>query len=147
MNDDFPGYKIYHYGAIVVRMGYQSYREPANIKEEGDHMEEFPSGSIGAGSFCFHKDCLLEVGYLPEALNPYSFADGCKEQMPEIEKWYGPRPTPHIRTAKTLGNPWGDDWFMFYKLTRKFKSKALPIGPYVQFVRAQPWSLKGRDDR
>ena len=147
MNDDFPGYKVYHYGAIVVRMGYQSWRETANLKEEGEGMERFASGGIGSGSFCFHKSVLDEVGYLPEAINPYSFADKCKEELPEIQDWYGPPPTIKTVGSKTLGNPWGDDWYMFYKITRKFKSKGLPIAPYIQFVRKQPWSLRHNDDK
>jgi glycosyltransferase involved in cell wall biosynthesis len=147
MNDDFPGFKCYHYGAIVVRMGYQSVRETPGYKEYGDAMERFPSGSIGCGSFCFHRSVLDKVGYLPEAINPYLFADVCKTESPEIQDWYGPPPTVRTGGSKTLGNPWGDDWYMFYKITRKFKSKGLPIAPYVQFVRRQPWSLKVDDDR
>jgi len=147
MNDDFPGYKCYHYGAVVVRMGYQSVRNTPEYKEEGDGMERFHSGGIGCGSFCFHKSVLDTVGYLPEAINPYLFADACKKESPEIQDWYGPPPTVRTGGSKTIGNPWGDDWFMFYKITRKFKSKALPIAPYIQFVRRQPWSLKTADDR
>lgn len=146
MNDDFPGYMCYHYGAIVVRMGYQSVRDTANIAEEGDHMAEFPSGLLGTGSFCFNRKVLDEVGYLPETINPFLFADAMKENHPEIVKWYGPIPTNKVGNSKTLGNPWGDDWAMFYKITRKYKSKGLPIAPYVQFVRRQCFSFK-KDDQ
>lgn len=142
MHDDFPGYKCYHFGATIVRMGYQSVRHAPDLKEEGEGMEEFSSGSIGAGSFCFHKSVLDEVGYLPEAINPYLFADACKKESPAIEKWFG---KTYLEGGKTLGNPWGDDWYMFYKITRKFKSKDLPIAPYVQFVRRQPFSWRQDD--
>ncbi len=142
MNDDFPGYKCYHYGAIVVRMGYQSLREPQHLREEGEGMEMFSSGSTGAGSFCFHQSVLDTVGYLPDEINPYRFADACKRENPEIEQWYGPT---YMKGGKTLGNPWGDDWYMFYKITRKFKSKDLPIAPYVQYVRRQPWNWRSND--
>lgn len=140
MTEDFPGYQCYNFGAIVVRMGYQSVRETQELKEEGDGMEAFPSGGTGAGSFVFHKDCLKEVGYLPEKVNPYLFSDACKEERPEITNWYGGK---YLEGGKTLGNPWGDDWYMFYKITRKFKTKALPIAPYVQFVRRNPFSWRG----
>ena len=139
MIDDFPGYKCYHFGAIIVRMGKQSLRDTLDLKEEGEGMERFRAGHIGAGSFVFHKDCLEKVGYLPEAINPYLFGDMAKEEMPEIKEWYGPRQNDG---GKELGNPWGDDWYMFYKITRKFKSKALPIAPYVQFVRRQSFSFQ-----
>ncbi len=141
MTEDFPGYKCYHYGAIVVRMGFQNVRETFDLKEEGEGMEKFHSGKIGAGSFCFHKDC-LKLGYLPEVINPYLFADAAKEEFPEFAEWYGPTPTIKTPNSKTLGNPWGDDYYMFYKITRKFKSKGLPIAPYIQFVRRQGFSFQ-----
>jgi glycosyltransferase involved in cell wall biosynthesis len=150
MTEDYPGYKCYNYGATIVRMGFQSVRETREYKEnpEGsdEAMERFPSGGIGSGSFCFHKSCLNDVGYLPEGINPYQFADMAKEERPEIVEWYGPIPTNKISGSKSLGNPWGDDWYMFYKITRKFKSKALPIAPYVQYVRRQGFSFQPLKD-
>lgn len=139
ISDDFPGYKCYHFGATVIRMGKQSVRETANLKEEGDGMERFKSGCIGAGSFVFHKDCLKEAGYLPEGINPYHFGDLAKKESPEIMEWFGPL---YLEGGNSLGNPWGDDWYMFYKITRKFKSKALPIAPYLHFIRRQRFSFQ-----
>lgn len=143
MIDDFPGYKCYHFGATVVRMGYQSVRGTPEIKEEGEGMERFRSGSIGCGSFVFHRECLDKVGYLPDAINPYKFADAAKDEMPEIMEWYGPK---YMEGGKEMGNPWGDDWYMFYKITRKYKSKGLPIAPYIQFVRRQPFSFREKEN-
>lgn len=142
MTEDFPGYKCYHFGAIVVRMGRQSVREPYEIPEEGDKMARFPSGHIGTGSFVFYKECLETVGYPPEAINPYDFADRAKEELPEIMEWFGPIPTNKVPNSKSLGNPWGDDWYTLYKITRKYKSKCLPIAPYIQFVRRQKFSFQ-----
>jgi len=139
MVDDFPGYKCYHYGATVVRMGRQSVRDTFDLKEEGEGMAKFDSGHIGSGSFCFHKDCLKEVGYLPDEINPYLFADVAKKEFPELKEWFGPL---YLEGGNSLGNPWGDDYLMFYKITRKFKSKALPIAPYIQFVRRQQFSFQ-----
>jgi len=142
MTEDFPGYMCYHFGATIIRMGFQSVRESYEILEEGGGMAKFPSGHIGAGSFVFHKECLEKVGYLPEAINPYLFADMAKNESPEIIEWYGPIPTNKVPASKTLGNPWGEDWYMFYKITRKYKSKCLPIAPYIQFVRRQKFSFQ-----
>lgn len=139
MTEDYPGYKCYHFGSIVVRMGIQTIRETLDLKEEGEGMEEFKSGGIGSGSFVFHRECLKKVGYLPEAINPYLFADAAKNEHPEIMEWYGPL---YMKGGKELGNPWGDDWYMFYKITRKYKSKGLPIAPYIQFVRRQKFSFQ-----
>ena len=143
MTEDYPGYKCYHFGAIVVRMGYQSLRQTQELKEENNHMEFFRSGGTGAGSFVFHKSILADVGFLPECLNPYRFADLCKEESPELIQHYGPK---YLEGGKELGNPWGDDWYMFYKITRKYKSKGLPIAPYIQYVRRQRFSFQPAKD-
>ena len=146
MTEDYPDYECYHFGATIVRMGFQSVREPYEIAEEGEGMARFPSGHTGAGSFVFHKECLEKVGYLPEAINPYQFADMAKEELPEIQEWFGSPITIKTPGSKTLGNPWGDDWYMFYKITRKYKSKCLPIAPYIQFVRRQKFSFQPARD-
>lgn len=143
MTEDFPGYQCYNYGAMVVRMGHQSVRDTHYLKEEGEGMEEFSSGHTGAGSFCFHKSVLDTVGYLPETLSPHSFGDLCKEESPSLVPMLG---GPYREGGRDLGNPWGDDYYMFYKITRKFKSKALPIAPYVQFVRRQRFSFQPKRD-
>jgi glycosyltransferase involved in cell wall biosynthesis len=67
--------------------------------------EEFKSGRIAAGTFMWHRS-LMQYLNLPDAKDPYSLAD-----MAEIPG-YG------SKTA-TLGNPWGEDFLIFYRLTRK----------------------------
>jgi len=37
--------------------------------------------------------------------------------------------------SKPLGNPWGDDYYYFYTITRKFKSKPLELILYVNHTR------------
>ena len=143
MTEDYPGYMCYNYGAIVVRMGYQSLRNPQELRENGEGMESFASGSTGCGSFCFNKSVLDTVGYLPETMNPHRFADMCKEETPQIKEMFGGK---YLEGGKDLGNPWGDDYYMFWKITRKFKSKVLPIAPYIQFVRRQRFSFQPKRD-
>lgn len=130
--NEYPDYKIFHWGAIVCGLRGYRVRECVDIKEEGKGMERFKSGSIGAGSFIFKRELLKEVGYLPEVGSPYKLSDLAKEEFPEIVEWYGPT---YLEGGKELGNPWGDDWLMFYKLTRKHKSKGVPFLTYVQYVR------------
>ena len=132
--NEYPEYKIFHFGTLVCKLRYYTVRETPNIKEEGEGMERFSSGKIGAGSFIFKRELLDEVGYLPEARRgtPYAFADIAKEESPEIMEWYGPK---YMEGGKELGNPWGEDWYMFYKLTRKHKSKGLPFILYLNYIR------------
>lgn len=127
-----PEYKIFHFGALVCRLKNYSVRPALHIKEEGEGMERFSGGGIGTGSFVFKRDLLEEVGYLPEGRTCYMFADAAKAEMPEIMDWYGPK---YMEGGKELGNPWGEDWYMFYKLTRKHKSKELSIVPYIDYIR------------
>ena len=132
--NEYPDYKIFHFGALVCTLRNYRIREAANIQEEGEGMERFKSGSIGSGSFIFRRELLDEIGYLPEGEKgtPYAFSDAAKDMFPEIMEWYGPK---YMEGGKEMGNPWGDDWLMFYMLTRKHKSKALPFLTYLHYIR------------
>ena len=132
--NEYPDYKIFHFGSLVCKLRYYTVRNTFDIKEEGEGMERFKSGGIGAGSFIFKRELLDEVGYLPEPERntPYTFSDICKQQTPEIMEWFGPL---YMEGGKELGNPWGEDWYMFYKLTRKNKSKPLPFILYLNYIR------------
>jgi len=142
--NEYPDYKIFHFGAIVSGLRGYRVRDAANIGEEveGPGMEKFKSGCIGTGSFFFKRELLDDVGYLPVAGSPYKFADLAKEELPEIMEWFGPK---YLEGGKELGNPWGDDWFMFYKLTRKYKSKQVPFLTYVQYVRRSGFLQQDND--
>jgi len=56
--NEYPDYDIFHFGALVCKLRRYFIRETANIKEEGEGMERFKSGSIGAGSFIFKRKLL-----------------------------------------------------------------------------------------
>lgn len=132
--NEYPDYKIFHFGTLVCKLRYYTVRGTFDIQEEGEGMQRFKSGGIGAGSFIFKRELLDEVGYLPEPERntPYAFSDICKKESPEIMEWFGPL---YMEGGKELGNPWGEDWYMFYKLTRKHKSKGLPFILYLNYIR------------
>ena len=130
--NEYPDYKIFHFGTLVCKLKGYSVRPPLQIKEEGEGMEKFKSGGIGTGSFIFKRELLDSVGYLPEGRTCYAFADAAKKESPEIMEWFGPL---YMEGGKELGNPWGEDWYMFYKLTRKNKSKELPFIIYMDYIR------------
>ncbi len=133
--NEFPDYKVFNFGAICLwrnkvawteelqynGMTYRGVFKPAELEVGHEH---FDSGHIGTGSFIFHKDCIKEVGLIPEVPSPYELAE--VSGIPG----YG-------RLVRPLGNPWGDDYYMFYKLTRKFKSKPLDMNLYLQHVRRE----------
>lgn len=135
--EKFPEFKLFNYGGIIFgREGPRDkevfsmtkLREPFVFK---DHSK-FKSGKIATGHFTFHKDAYKDVGEFPPVTNCYALGDAAKEEFPEMIEWYGPK---YREGGKELGNPWGDDYYYFYKLTRKYKSKQLPFHLYVQYPR------------
>lgn len=144
--NEYPDYKVFHFGTLVCRLRRYEIRDTFNIKEEGEGMESFRGGHIGTGSFIFNKELLGTVGYLPEGHNasPYAFADIAKNEHPEIKDRYGPK---YLEGGKELGNPWGEDWYMFYRITRKHKSKGLPFILYVNYIRRSGFIHQDEDLR
>lgn len=130
---DYPDAKCFNFGAIVmhrhreedrVRYTGMSIRPTFHPAWLGDHHEEFRSGRIGAGSFVFHRDVLDEIEWLPESIH----FDQVHKMATDLHHLY-PSPGPPI------GNPWGDDFIVFFRITRKFQSIPLDIALYIQHVR------------
>jgi glycosyltransferase involved in cell wall biosynthesis len=131
-----PDYKVFNFGAIVFfakgTRAQQSFagthlREPFKFED----YEEFDSGHIGTGSFIFHREVYQSVGGLIPAINCYVLADEAKREFPEIKKFKGEF---YMEGGKELGNPWGDDYYMFFKITRKYRCKTLPYYLYIQYA-------------
>ncbi len=78
----------------------------------------FVSGCITTGQFIFKKECLKKTGYLPytHLYGDFAIASG----IPGYG-WIDPQP-PRFpkKRVQVLGNPWGEDFYMFYKLTRHY---------------------------
>lgn len=131
--NEFSDYKCFNCATLVhhnrkdqnnkkAYYKYSTVRHTFKPKELDVGHVEFESGKIGTGQFVFHKSVIDEIGYLPEAKTWWTFAD-----MSGI-KGYG-------SNTKPLGNPWGEDYYYFYKITRKFKSKPLELTLYVNHLR------------
>lgn len=138
----FPEFKIFHYGGVVYweakTWDEEDYDPRTSIRPTPDIPENpggdvgmgfFPTGQIAAGHFCFRRELFEELGGLPNTSSPYEFAEIAAEEFPEFKDMMA------SRNVDTLGNPWGDDYYFYYKLTRKNKSKALPLNLYIQHVR------------
>src|SRR3990167_3489429 len=133
----YPDYEVFNFGAITNKIDITRARESHEFKEEnefGEAMDRFQSGLIGMGSFVYKREIHDTVGYYPNVGAPYAFADAAKDEFPEMLEWYGTKDRSDI-SCKTLGNPTGDDYYLFYKITRKHKSKMLNIMPYIQYTR------------
>lgn len=85
--------------------------------------EHFESGRISTGQFIFKKECLDEAdAWFPEGVNPYQFADVAG--IPGYDS-----------KTRSLGNPWGDDFFQFWKLSRVYHSLPVNLCLYYQHIR------------
>lgn len=142
---DFPEYKIFNFGSIIHfpdhHTAIRSVYAPAI---EGEGHEYYRSGHIGCGSFVFQR--ALWQGQskyrIPDEVNPYQFAATSGFDMrfradePHIENPEGAFSDNVYRHGLSLGNPWGDDFFQFYLLTRDNHSKPLDVLLYIQYPRA-----------
>ena len=109
---NYPGYDLYHCGAIELDKFGNRRRDPFQFKETEEGFEHFPTGRIGAGEFIWKREIMTEDIKLPQTTSPWEAADKAN-----IEG-YGNK-------IKPLGDPFGEDYWLFYKMTRKHKSKSL----------------------
>lgn len=143
---DFPEYDIFNFGSIIHfpdhHTAIRSVYVPA---EEGDGHEYFRSGHIGCGSFVFRRSLWAsspEKYRIPDEVNPYQFAATSlfdmrfSAQEPDIENPAEAFTDGVYRHGLSLGNPWGDDFLQFFKLTRDHHSKPLDVLLYIQYPRA-----------
>jgi glycosyltransferase involved in cell wall biosynthesis len=139
--DKFPDYKVFNFGAIAFdEQNFLYHVRDAfmpGVRKGGNGHDVFKSGGIGSGSFVFRRSLLMgEDGFLPEANSPYgddeSFPARAVAKWPDLRELYGKTDTGQWQP---LGNPWGDDYLMFFALTRNNLSKPLNIPLYLQHVR------------
>lgn len=142
---DFPDYKIFNFGSIIHFPDHHTaIRSVYCPAIEGEGHEYFRSGNIGCGSFVFRRDLWAsDTKYrIPDEVNPYQFAASSlfnmryPDNQPDIENPQGAFSDGVYRHGLSLGNPWGDDFLQFYKLTRDNHSKPLDVLLYVQYPRA-----------
>lgn len=109
------------YQRSSIRPTYQSEVGPLG------NVVHFKSGGINTGAFAFKKSCLNTTGFLPQASDPYSFGRKAKGMFEDIAELYG--------SKEDLGNPFGDDYVMFYMLTRHWVPVPVDQILYIQHVR------------
>ena len=78
----------------------------------------FRSGCITMGQFIFKKECLNKTGYFPHT---HLYGDFAIDAGIPGYGWLPPQP-PRFpkKRVQVLGNPFGDDFYIFYKLTRHY---------------------------
>jgi glycosyltransferase involved in cell wall biosynthesis len=139
----YPEYQVFNFNHLIFSYNYGiSIRKFMNMEEWGD--KPFPSGMVGAGSYVFSRRVFEEIGLLPE-LGLWDFAEQAFKDHPEIKQFFEKKDESGHPTGQfnSLGNPWGEDYLYWYKITRKFKSKYLDTAPY--FVHSR-WGHRWSDD-
>lgn len=150
---DFPDYKVFNFGSIIHfpdhHTAIRSVWAP-DINEEGTGHVWFRAGHIGNGSFIFNRQLWADHQdkyRIPDAMNPYQFAADSRFDLrldPVADQFqYENAENPDgaftdgvYRHGLSLGNPFGDDFFQFYLLTRDNLSKPLDVLLYIQYPRA-----------
>jgi glycosyltransferase involved in cell wall biosynthesis len=93
----------------------------------------FTSGRITTGQFIFKKEDLKVVGYLPHT---HLYGDFAVMSGIPGYGWVPPQPPrfPEKR-VQVMGNPWGEDFYIFYKLTRYYNVFPIDIPLYKKNCR------------
>jgi len=155
--EEHPEYKMFNFGCIYVHKdGRITHRGPfAPAKLEVGH-EVFGKGQIVNGTFIFHRSVFEDLGGFPWGVvtpenqeemerlyhrtgelnlcNPWDFSCYAQLEYPELSKYcfVDVEKEPH-KFVQEMGNPWGQDYYLFFKYTRKYQSLPLDLYPYWVF--------------
>lgn len=118
-----------------------------------DHAEighqVFGGGNIVNGTFVWHRNVYETMGGFPEdkigidcsSINyggvrdlymhtPYDFSAAAQLEFPEIQQYFFvDHENEPNKIIKELGNPWGNDFYLFYKYTRRYQT--VPFDEYL----------------
>jgi glycosyltransferase involved in cell wall biosynthesis len=151
----YPKYKIFNFGCQYWHLdGGVSYRDAFEPKEEEKGHEVFGGGKIVNGTFVFAKEVYDKIGGFPPyhvkdidcteinyggkrdlwMTSPYDFSAWYQMKYPEIRQYFmvNFEAEPN-KVIKELGNPYGNDYALFYQYTREFHSKPMK-NEYLEIV-------------
>lgn len=134
----YPDYKLFNFNHLIFDHEYTTHIKKF-IDMDIQKDKPFPSGTIGAGAFIFHRSVFEDIGCIPEK-GLWELRDWAFENYPELKPFYWNEAN---QDYNSLGNPWGEDFLYFYMLTRKYESKYLDFAPY--FVHSH-WGHKWIED-
>ncbi len=151
----WPRYKLFNFGVKFVHKdgGERLVGTFKPRKRKKGHVM-FGGGTIINGAFVFHRKIYDKIGAFPPAVikdidcrpinyskgprdlfswTPFDFSAMAQMEFPEIRKYFM---VNHVnepnKIIKELGNPWGQDYYLFYKYTRKYHSK--PVDEHLLIV-------------
>lgn len=148
-----PEYKMFNFGCkFIHKDGGEAERGPFEPKELEVGHESFGGGHIVNGTFVFYRSVYEDLGAYPKhhienidcrELNyggprelwmwsPYDFSAAAQMEFPDMRQYFM---VNHVnepyKIVQELGNPWGNDYYLFYKYTRKYHSKPIDKKLYI----------------
>lgn len=151
-----PDYKLFNFGSLHIRKdGLIAPRGPFTPAKLDIGHEIFGKGRIVNGTFIFKREIYDETGGFPHGIitpdqtalkeiygrdgtlamgSPWDFSCYAQIEFPEIRPYcmVDNVDVERGKVVQELGNPFGQDMYLFYKLTRKFHS--LPLDLYLYWV-------------
>ena len=146
-----PKYNIFNFGCTFTHQdGGASKRGVFKPKRKKKGHQIFGGGTIVNGTFTFKREVWEDLGGFPDhhitnincsdinyggerelwMTSPYDFSAYAQIEFPEIRKYFM---VDHVaepnKIIKELGNPGGNDYYLFYKYTRKYHSN--PMDDYL----------------
>lgn len=147
--EQYPHQSMFNFGAKYVHKdGKVTERGPFEPKQLTVGHEIFGTSNIVNGTFVFKKAVYNDLGGFPKSdtmkdprpghedkwlkmTSPWDFAIQAQEEFPEIKPLFEVSPVDHPHGVRELGNPFGNDYFLFYKYTRKYWSKPIHENLYI----------------
>ena len=139
MINKYPEYKVFNFSSVHFHPNYKvtlrgTFRP--GVLEKGHEI--FSSGTIVNGTFIFHRECYEKLGGFPVTTNPWDFASKAIEEYPELKQFFWIYNEDNKNgVIHEMGNPIGQDFFYFYKLTREYHSKPLELPLYIAFNKGE----------
>ncbi len=150
---EFPEYKMFNFGCrFIHKDGEVTARDAFQPKELEVGHEVFGGGNIVNGTFIWHRSVYDLLGAFPPAeipegievpwyrkgalsmCSPWDFSSYAQAEFPEIQQFFQTKHPDHpAGLPKELGNPWGQDFYLFYKYTRKYHCKPI-LEKYLYLV-------------
>lgn len=155
----YPEYRMFNFGNYFYHKdGNITKRGPFKPRKKKLGHAMFGGGNIVNGTFVFHRSVYRELGAFPPyrlknidctdinypqymnqekpyirdlcSASPWDFSAMAQTEFPEIQQYFMEKHPDHPELlVKELGNPFGNDYYLFYKYTRRYHSK--PINKYL----------------
>lgn len=155
---DYPQHKMFNFGAKYI---HDFTDHPDRLrdsfkpkhKKSGGHVK-FGGNNIVNGTFVLHRSVYDDLGSFPQDTievsrwirginyrsqgtlvmsSPFDFSAAAQMEFPEIRTFFMvDTDQEKYKIIKELGNPWGNDYYLFYKYTRKYNS--MPFDKHLYIV-------------